>query len=278
MSDDARLQVDYDSPVGDSGVSPRRWAPITWLTILAIGWVLYELTAQPALGSVAVCVKFGWDDFLTALWLRRRDPHPYRGRTCFWLYLAGGLWNTAVVAGIMLSAFAIVGANRPNRAAPPGVDPLLESVIWTGMTTLVGLSCSALAFAYAAVLAWRGGFKLWLSRGTHLARRRNAWPPAKRDDLSVNRAAFMVIATLFVLGIPLILVILLGVVLLTVGVAGIMWLPVLTMPVLVIAGSMALLYCVDVIKRHVLAQHPQQCWNPAMDAEGMAYPLGDPVH
>lgn len=262
----------------EQNVPTRRWRqPFTWLTIVTIGWVLYELTAQPALGSVAVCAKFGWDDFLTALWLRRRDPYPYRGRTCFWLFLAGGLWNTAVVAGIMLLAFAIVGANRPNRAAPPGADPLLESLIWTGMTTLVGLSCSGLAFTYAAVLAWRGGFKLWLSRGAHAARRRNAWPPTKMDDLAVNRAGFMVIATLFVLGIPLILVLLLGVALLTVGVAGIVWLPIFTMPVLVIVGSMALLYCVDLMKRHILAEHPQQCWNPALVAEGMADPFGNPV-
>ena len=272
MSAAASLPADSDSPAGDSGVSSRRWKSISWLTVLAIGWVLYELTAQPALGSVAVCLKFGWDDFLTALWLRRRDPHPYRGRTCFWLYLAGGLWNTAGVAGIMLLAFAIVGAHRPKAAAPPGGDPLLESVIWTGMTTLVGLSCSALAFAYAAVLAWRGGFKLWLNRGVHAARRRNAWPPAGVGGLAVNRAGFMVIATLFVLGIPVILAALLGVAFLTVGVAGMVWLPALFMPSIVAGGAVGLLYCVDVMKRHILAQHPQQCWDPAREVEGMAYP------
>ncbi|HTU18483.1 MAG TPA: hypothetical protein VMG10_10520 [Gemmataceae bacterium] len=270
MSAETPFPADHDSPTGDSRVTPRRWQSISWLTVLAIGWVLYELTAQPALGSVAVCVKFGWDDFLTAIWLRRRDPHPYRGRTCFWLYLAGGLWNTAVVAGIMLLAFAIVGANRPNAVAARGRDPLLESVIWTSMTTLVGLSCSALAFTYAAALAWRGGLKLWLSRGVHAARRRNAWPPTGVGSYFANRAGFMVVATLFVLGIPLILAILFGVSFLIVGIAGLWWLPAVTIPSVVIGGSMGLLYCVDLMKRHILAELPQQCWDPALEAEGMA--------
>lgn len=277
MSTDAPLSADYDSP-DDSGDSPRRWKSISWLTVLAIGLVLYELTSQPALGSVAVCLKFGWDDFLTAMWLRRRDPSAYRGRTCFWLYLAGGLWNTAVVAGIMLLAFAIVGAHRPNGAAGRGGDPLLESVIWTGMTTLVGLSCSALAFGYAVVLAWRGGFKLWLHRGVHAARRRNAWPPAGVGGLSRNRAGFMVIATLFVLGIPCILLLSLGVAFLTIAVADMVWLMVLTMPLVVAGGAAGLLYCVDLMKRHILAENPQQCWNAALEVEDMAYPADDPVH
>jgi hypothetical protein len=48
MSTDAPLPVDYDSPAGDSGASSRRWKSISWLTVLAIGLVLYELTSQPA--------------------------------------------------------------------------------------------------------------------------------------------------------------------------------------------------------------------------------------
>src|SRR5205823_1721793 len=52
-----------------------------------VGWALYELTTQPALGAVAVCLKFGWEDFRTARWLRRRDPNRRRGRACFWLYV-----------------------------------------------------------------------------------------------------------------------------------------------------------------------------------------------
>src|SRR6266566_1511806 len=82
--------------------SARRWrGAFTWTGLLVVGWALYELTTQPALGAVAVCLKFGWEDFRTARWLRRRDPDRRRGRACFWLYVGNGLWKTAVVAVVM---------------------------------------------------------------------------------------------------------------------------------------------------------------------------------
>ena len=34
--------------------------------MLAVCFVVYELTHQPALGAIAICLKFGWEDFLTA--------------------------------------------------------------------------------------------------------------------------------------------------------------------------------------------------------------------
>src|SRR5262245_19924297 len=94
---------------GKSEVRPaRRWLrPFTWTGLLAIGWILYELTAQPALGAIAVCLKCGWEDFRTALWLQRRDPDRRRGSACFWLYAANGLCKTAAVAFIM--SMAVVG-------------------------------------------------------------------------------------------------------------------------------------------------------------------------
>jgi len=31
--------------------------------MLTVGCVLYEITAQPALGAMVMCIKLGWDDF-----------------------------------------------------------------------------------------------------------------------------------------------------------------------------------------------------------------------
>ena len=64
--------------------------------LLALGWLIFEATSQPALAVVVVCVKFGWNDLLTAYWLRVRDPEPGRGRACFWLYLTGAFWKMGV--------------------------------------------------------------------------------------------------------------------------------------------------------------------------------------
>ena len=68
------------------------------MTLLVVACVLYELTQSPAIGSVLVCAKFGWDDLLTARWLWRSDPLPRRRDACFWIYLAWGFWKTAIVA------------------------------------------------------------------------------------------------------------------------------------------------------------------------------------
>jgi hypothetical protein len=116
----------------DSGGEPPRWRrPFTWVTLVAIGWVLYELTARPALGSVAVCIKFGWEDFRTALWLRRRDPYLLRGRACFWLHLASGLFRIASVAGLMSIAFIALGHTFPAR--PGGVERFASRSLLDGV-------------------------------------------------------------------------------------------------------------------------------------------------
>jgi hypothetical protein len=84
----------------------------------------------------------------------------------------------------------------------------------------------------------------------------------------------MVVAALFVLGIPLILVALLAVAFVVVAVANMGWALALFMPLVVVGGAALLLYCVDRVKRLVLANNAQECWDPAHEdpavAESMA--------
>src|SRR5579864_658654 len=86
---------------------------LSWPMLFVIGWLVYELTTKPTLGAVAVCLKYGWEDFRAAIWLRRVDPRRLRGRACFWLYLAWGLTKTAAVACLMSIAFAAVSPKGP---------------------------------------------------------------------------------------------------------------------------------------------------------------------
>ena len=78
----------------------------SWTGLLMLGWLIYELTAQAALGVMALCVKFGWEDFCTAVWLRRKDPIRSRAKVGFWMYLASGLWKSAVT-GIVLAMIVV---------------------------------------------------------------------------------------------------------------------------------------------------------------------------
>ena len=71
-------------------------AHLPWWLILAIAFAVTELTAHPAIGVSVLCLKFGWNDFRTGLWLRHRDPFPHRGAVSFWFYLASGLWRVCL--------------------------------------------------------------------------------------------------------------------------------------------------------------------------------------
>src|SRR5690349_9796317 len=106
MSSDLDARARDAVPGAGDDPSPRRRPSLVLPALLMLGIVVYELTAQPGLGAAIACTKFGWDDFLTARWLRRRDPNRRRGRASFWLFVAAGLWKTAVTGVIVLVGVA----------------------------------------------------------------------------------------------------------------------------------------------------------------------------
>lgn len=165
---------------------PRRHlqGPVTWTGLILVGWLLYELTAQPALGVVGVCLKFGWEDFRTAWWLRRRDPNRRRGRACFWLYVANGLWKAALVAFVMGAALGMVADQIPG---PRRARQFSEVIGAIALTTVFGFALSGLAALRAIWLARRWGLRLWLHSAVHRACWYDAWPPGRVQVGQNNR-------------------------------------------------------------------------------------------
>jgi hypothetical protein len=166
-----------DAGEGDGAGSRPNY--LLWSLLFGIGFLVYELTAQPALSVAVVCAKFGWSDLQSALWLRRVDPDRRRGRCLFWLYLAGGLWRLAVAASIamvlLLLIQACVSHPRAGRMLP---NALLEMVSATLLEAFAGFGAATLA-VYTALAGARGArLRLWLDVGVHRARRENVWPPA----------------------------------------------------------------------------------------------------
>ena len=163
----------------------RPWeVPVTWTGLILVGWLLYELTAQPALGVVGVCLKFGWEDFRTAWWLWRRDPQRQRGRACFWLYVANGLWKAAVVAFVMGFAVGTVADQIPGPRRAPQLPEVVGAIV---LTTVSGFALAGLAALRAIWLARRWGLRLWLHSAVHRACWRDAWPPDRVQSGSSNR-------------------------------------------------------------------------------------------
>ena len=72
MTDDVRPGELFEIESADSG---GLLTHLPWWLIAAVAFAVAELTAHPSIGVIVLCLKFGWNDFLTALWLQLRSPH-----------------------------------------------------------------------------------------------------------------------------------------------------------------------------------------------------------
>jgi hypothetical protein len=236
-----------------------------WSALLALGWVIYELTAQPNLGVVIVCAKFGWNDARTAWWLRRRDPNGARGWACFWFYLASGLWKMAITAVIATFAVGFLAGILEQglangRQGRPNPQPMPPWLLGACLTALFGFLLSSLATLLALWMAWRHRVRFWLSSSVHGYRRRDAWPPYQIDWIPANQGGRLLLTAVIVIATPIIvtLSILLGAALVHVfGPAGI---AVCTLALMVVV-PMLLLSLREALKRRFIATVPWQCWS-----------------
>jgi hypothetical protein len=238
---------------------PSRWRlPFTWLGLLALAWLLFELTHNLALGAIAVCLKFGWEDFSTARWLWRNDPDRWRRRGTFWLYLSWGLWKTAIVAFLMSLGFALV-ATRQAFVVAPGMPAPLRAFLSTLLTTLAGLGLSAMTTVLAVLCAWCGGARLWLDSAVHRARRLDYWPPAPLCEGRTNRLSHVLLTAL---GLSLFVTLMSLVIAMPFWAGG-----VVVSFVLTISAPVTVLLFRDLILSKVGADSPYESWPEGWDEE-----------
>jgi hypothetical protein len=183
----------------------RSWQRhLTLPGLLALGFLVFEATSQPALGIVVVCVKFGWNDLLTAYWLRMRDPVAGRGRTCFWLYLNSGFLKIGGSAFGFCLLLAII-QSLVDAKNPAPVKGKNEAALVINHTAVLGMAAFALGSLFALPTlwwAWRTGTKLWLDSALHRARRLDHWPPSRTDSNGKNRAKIVLPASFIILILP----------------------------------------------------------------------------
>jgi hypothetical protein len=149
---------------------PGLWARIcssrlAWPLVLVAGFLLFEFTADPALGILMGCLKFGWDELRFSRRLRREDPESVRGRVCARFYEAFALWRVSLVAlGVMFLAILVHGALH-DRARPPG-QPAPEEppreFITASLILVVGFGAAALSSMLAVIAALRHRVKVWV--------------------------------------------------------------------------------------------------------------------
>ncbi len=150
-----------------------------WFLAVATGFLLFELTAQPAMVAVAVCSKFGIGDLLNGLWLRRTDPRRARGKVCFWFCLSQGLWKTTMVAFVAMGMF-IVLASVLNAAGPPA------GFVGTAMTFLLAFVMASLTTLIGSLLARVAGILVWLDGNLTDSRKAKTFPPVQGHSNRVN--------------------------------------------------------------------------------------------
>jgi hypothetical protein len=254
---------EYRAYEGDSPPA-RPWQnPLTWSALAALGFLVYELTAQPGLGAAVLCLKFGLNDVRTAWWLWRIDGNRPRARVCFWLYLASALWKVAITGTILTFAVPILDGlfnPRPVGQGPANAVRLPDTFVVAILTSLFGFFFSVLTTVIAFWGAWRHGVWLWLNSRIHGARRSDTWPSLFPWYGTTNQTGRLVLTALVsAFGVAAIVGI---AVLLELGLGRKNNAMVITMFVitLMVAGPVTVLALRDFAMRRMLAKSPVQCW------------------
>ncbi|HKB41970.1 MAG TPA: hypothetical protein VKD72_36420, partial [Gemmataceae bacterium] len=182
-----------------------------------------------------------------------------------WLYVASGLWTTAITATIMVFAFAFLAGfirvNVPPAADGNGPPP---HVIGALLTAFVGFGLATLLTTYAVILGLCYRLKLWLSSAVHAARRGQTWPPPDTPGRG-NKMMWLVLTTMLLTVIPavLLVIIMVGVFEAKAGPGNLVgpWLPMSIIAALV-GGPFLALVLRDYLARRIIARTASECWSP----------------
>lgn len=166
--EDRESWLESDSTSEDS--LTRHWG---WLLVLGIVWLFFELSVDPALSVMVASIGLGWNHFLSALWLWRRDPDRRRGRACAAFYLAAGFWRITAVTFVLIALATIISLILDIRHER-------QDEIVTGVAvSIIGLCfvLSGVTTSVAIVLAVRKRLKVWLDPEIRISRKKREWPP-----------------------------------------------------------------------------------------------------
>ena len=155
MGDESK-ETDHDT----TGTGP--WHPaITWSGFAVVALLVFELTRQPALGVATLCLKFGWQDFKTARWLRRFDPCQARGLACWWMYTGWGLLKVVLAAEAMTVLIGTMMILWITLAGKPVLANEIElAAVGACATLVVGIGLCFMTTLATVVVGYRHGFEV----------------------------------------------------------------------------------------------------------------------
>ncbi|MBI3863395.1 MAG: hypothetical protein HY290_16010 [Planctomycetia bacterium] len=159
-----------------------------------LAWLVFEVTAQPGIATTVFCCKFGWDDVVTAQWLRQRDTSRDRGIVCSWFCLALAIGKTIAIAAIVTLIICVVTSIWLKLSAPKGwmdqqgLDQVKKLLGWMCIPWLMTPAAALLVIA-GTVSAILRGIRVWIDPEVTTARRAHAWPPSCVAAYLARRAA-----------------------------------------------------------------------------------------
>jgi hypothetical protein len=205
------MNDDFSEPSDDrfgadvfDGRDGNRW--FRWFLIWgvpALALLLAEQAAAAIVLSLIACLRFGWTDWLTAIWVLSRDPDRSRGRLLALTGLAVGLLRVsfgALVLGFTLvavDAWMRMAVRVPNQAL---ATPFLSFAIAYGAGDL-------LLFVVAIVAWWLGHTMVW-GEGLRQSFREGQWPPNQPIRCRLATTFFVMafpkaVAAFLMIGLPI---------------------------------------------------------------------------
>jgi hypothetical protein len=252
------------------GARDRPWRGMEWMLLLGIALLIFELTADPALGVVVAGLKFGWDDLHTAGWLRRSDPVRTRGRACSWFLVS---WSFLRIGALSLLCLIImIAASLTLKlAGNPRWGVVGAQLLGAASLTLFGFLASLLTAYVAIGCALWHGTRVWLDPEVNLARKVRGWPPCCPSRWHPSRPYNNALTVIqFVATITLLAALALAIAALVAFVLSlddrILMITVASIGgLIIVGGAIRLLRACDQVERRLAARAPWECWPEAWD-------------
>lgn len=168
----------------DQDTTPPRLRPPLWLWgwLGLLAFLVFELTAEPALSFTVFCLRFAWEDLLTARWLRRSDAWRDRSSLCRWFLLARGSARVSLAAFSVCLFWGVVSAfNRNPQAGAARVQPMPAWIPAVALVLLAGLLGTGLFGALGVWRSRRTRLPVWLDPVLHQCAAERRWPPALNE-------------------------------------------------------------------------------------------------
>lgn len=171
MREDSSSDVDTfqieESPRAPWSVWEDAWS---WVFPL-VAFFIFESFANPGVSVVIACLKFGYADFRTALWLRS-DPNPLRGQAHAMMYASRGCF---VVTACGFACLMIVGLFEQLIVKNNAFMVLEELIVTALVVAFAGaiLGMALIGFGFRKICRLQG--PIWMDPTIHRARRQNRW-------------------------------------------------------------------------------------------------------